>query len=162
LSGALRVRPRGTAPTTFTAAGTDGGTFGFTGLQNVTFAGIETASPIPPAPPAPAPTPIITGAVVIGGSLVLIGPDGQPSAVVPVAPGTLAFITDTNGDGQPDLVVISPTGNVVVVDTVTGRLLALTADLNADGLLDVLVFSPITGALQLLIFGGSGLVIPVN
>jgi len=114
---------------------------------------------VPPVvvPPAPA----ITGATVINGFLVVAGPNGQLSTVGAVPLGTQVFFTDLNGDGNGDLVMVSA-GGFFVFDGATARVLAVAFDADADGFNDVFIFSPTTSALQTVVVGRTGQVIPVG
>jgi hypothetical protein len=113
---------------------------------------------VPPSGPAsvttaPAATPVITGASIVGGFLMLTGPNGL-IAIIPMPPGAVVLFTDVNGDGNGDVVLFSSSG-VFVLDGLTGGFLAIFADFTGDRITDALLFSP-PGTPKTFVLGGTG------
>lgn len=83
-----------------------------------------------------------SAAAVIGGALVLQGAGvAGGTAVIPLPPGSLAFMADVSGDGTGDLILITPSF-ILVADGATGKFLALGIDVDGDNFRDLLIFNP--------------------
>lgn len=103
---------------------------------------LPAATPTPALPPVPA-APRIAGAVVLGDTLFVLGPDNQLVFAVQVPTGTVTLLTsDLTGDGIADLVVITPGVAAALVDGRDGGLEALFTDLTGDRLPDAVFFAP--------------------